>query len=137
MNALSLEQEVRMGWRRHSREFKQEAVARMKDSKNIHELARELDVERKLLYTWKYQFEGQPEKNHASYGKGAPETVEKRLRGEIQDLQQALGRKSQEVDFFVSALRRVSGEQLLNATSGAPTSTPKSGRGLRLKAKTS
>jgi transposase-like protein len=36
-------------WRRHSREFKQQAVERMKTSDNIHELARELKVERKLL----------------------------------------------------------------------------------------
>ena len=54
-------------WRRHSREFKQQAVERMKTSDNIHELARELKVERKLLYSWKYQFEGRPEKNHANY----------------------------------------------------------------------
>ena len=53
-------------WRRHSREFKQQAVERMKSCGNIHELARELQVERKLLYSWKYQFEGRPEKNHAN-----------------------------------------------------------------------
>jgi transposase-like protein len=53
-------------WRRHKREFKRQAVERMKTSGNIHELARELDIERKLLYTWKYQFEGRPEPRHAS-----------------------------------------------------------------------
>ncbi|MGA8028664.1 MAG: integrase core domain-containing protein [Bryobacteraceae bacterium] len=59
-------------WRRHSREFKQQAVKKMKTSDNIHELARELGIERKLLYTWKYQFEGRPEKNHASYSMSRP-----------------------------------------------------------------
>ena len=69
-------------WRRHSREFKQQAVERMKSSGNIHELARELGVERKLLYTWKYQFEGRSEKKHANYGGGQPaaSSVETRLR---------------------------------------------------------
>jgi transposase-like protein len=33
-------------WRRHSREFKKQAVEKMKTSDNIHELARELGVER-------------------------------------------------------------------------------------------
>jgi len=60
-------------WRRHSREFKQAAVERLKTAANVHELARELGVERKLLYTWKYQFEGRPEPKHANYlGYAAP-----------------------------------------------------------------
>ena len=45
-------------WRRHTVEFKRQAVERMKTCQNIQELARELKVGRKLLYTWKYQLEG-------------------------------------------------------------------------------
>jgi len=52
----------RTQWRRHSREFKQQVVEKMKTSDNIQQLAQELEVERKLLYTWKYHFEGRPEK---------------------------------------------------------------------------
>ena len=74
-------------WRRHSREFKLSVVERMKTSDNIHELARELKLERKLMYTWKYQFEGRPEKNHANYvGAKPPDTVEARLRRENKQL---------------------------------------------------
>ena len=47
-------------WRRHTVEFKRQVVERMKTCENIHALARELKLERKLLYTWKYQFEGVP-----------------------------------------------------------------------------
>jgi transposase-like protein len=39
-------------WRRHTAEFKRQVVERMKTCENIHGLARELKVERKLLYTW-------------------------------------------------------------------------------------
>ena len=114
-------------WRRHSREFKQQAVERMKRCENIHALAKELGVERKLLYTWKYQFEGRPEKNHASYGEAAENTVEIRLRKENQELKQALGTKAAELDFFVGALRRV--RQLsTTAEPGERPSMPKSGR---------
>lgn len=122
-------------WRRHSREFKQQAVERMKGCDNIHELARELGVERKLLYTWKYQLEGRPEKNHANYlGRVAPETVEMRLRRENQELKQALGTKAAEVDFFAAALRRVKEDRQQRESAGDPASTPKSGRSRRRKA---
>jgi transposase-like protein len=116
-------------WRRHSREFKREAVERMKTSANIHELARELQVERKLLYSWKYQFEGRPEKNHSNYaGRTADETVENRLRRENKELKEALGQKAAELDFFAAALRRVNQLQQPDESCGAPASTRKSTR---------
>jgi transposase-like protein len=130
MNALPIKREEEMGtWRRHSREFKQQAVARMRTSDNIHELARELKIERKLLYTWKYQLEGRPEKNHADYlGHPAPDTVERRLRRENQELKAALGEKAAEADFFAAALRRVKLDRQANGADGGSVSTPKSGR---------
>ena len=122
-------------WRRHSLEFKRQAVERMRDCENIHELARELDVERKLLYTWKWQFEGRPEKDHANYlGRAAAGTVEDRLRREIRDLKEALGQKAAEADFFVAALRRVKRDRLSRPSSGDPASTAKSERGRGRKA---
>jgi transposase-like protein len=48
-------------WRRHTVEFKRQVVERMKTCENIGALARELKLQRKLLYTWKYQLEGRPE----------------------------------------------------------------------------
>src|SRR5512138_1849229 len=116
-------------WRRHSLDFKRRAVERMKDCDNIQELARELGIERKLLYTWKWQFEGRPEKNHANYcGEPVAETTEVRLRREIAELKQALGEKAAEADFFVAALRRVNRDRQSSAGNGEPASTPKSGR---------
>jgi transposase-like protein len=116
-------------WRRHSLEFKKQAVERLKSCDNGHELARELQIQRKLLYTWKYQFEGRPEKNHANYlGKTAPETVETRLRREISELKEVLGTKAAEADFLAAALRRVNQLSQPDEANGEPGSTPKSGR---------
>src|SRR5579863_2385726 len=116
-------------WRRHSREFKLSVVERMKTSDNIHELARELKLERKLMYTWKYQFEGRPEKNNSSYlGTAPPDTVETRLRREIKELKESLGEKAAEIDFFAAALRRVKADRQSKSGNGEPASTPKSGR---------
>lgn len=119
-------------WQRHSWEFKQQAVERMKGCENIHELARELGIERKLLYTWKYQFEGHPEKNHANYsGMPLPQTAETRLRRENQELKAKLGEKAAEVDFFAAALRRVNRSRPASEGCGDVVSTPKSGRSRR------
>ena len=116
-------------WRRHSLEFKKQAIERMKGCENIHELARELNVERKLLYTWKYQFEGRPEKNHANYSsEPVPETVEVRQCRKIAELERSLGQKTAELDFFVAALRRVNQDRQSRESSGGPVSMPKSGR---------
>ena len=73
-------------WRRHTLEFKRQVVERMKTCQNVQELARELGVERKLLYTWKYQFEGRPEPRHANLGVSAEDRKEKQHREEIAKL---------------------------------------------------
>jgi hypothetical protein len=101
----------------------------MKTSDNIHELARELQLERKLMYTWKYQFEGRPERNHANYsGSAPPDTVETRLRRENRELKEALGEKAAELNFFAAALRRVKDDRLRKGANSEPVSTPKSRR---------
>jgi transposase-like protein len=116
-------------WRRHSREFKLSVVEQMKTSDNIHELARKLKLERKLMYTWKYQFEGRPEKNHANYlGATPPDTVETRLRRENKELKESLGEKAAELDFFAAALRRLKEDRLKRGVNSDAASTPKSGR---------
>jgi transposase-like protein len=114
-------------WRRHTREFKRQAVERMKRCDNILQLARDLDIESKLLYTWKYQFEGRPEPRHADYMDTPEETVEKKLRKEIEQLKQALGERQLEMDFFRGALRRIEEGRRQSTTTGDPASTPKSG----------
>lgn len=116
-------------WRRHSVEFKKQAVERMKTSDNIHELARELDVERKLLYTWKYQFEGRPEPRHANYAEDKQKRAETKLEQDNQRLKTALAEKTLEVDFFKGALRRIEEGRRNNTTSGGSASTPKFSNG--------
>ncbi len=111
-------------WRRHTVEFKRQAVERMKTAANIHDLARELGLERKLLYTWKYQFEGRPEPCPANLGTTAEERKEKKLQDEITKLKLALSEKALEIDFFRSALLKVNqGRQERTATGGTASTT--------------
>ena len=116
-------------WRRHSVEFKRQVVERMKTAENIGQLARELDLQRKMLYSWKYQFEGRPEPQHANLGLTAEDRKEKQLKDEIAKLKAALGEKGIEVDFFKSALLKVKGKRQQSIESGVPASTKPSVRG--------
>jgi transposase-like protein len=122
-------------WRRHTVEFKRQVVERMKTCENIHALARELKIQRKLLYTWKYQFEGRPEPRHANLGITAEDRKEKQLKDEITKLKAALGEKALEVDFFESALLRIKEAHQKSIKSGASASTTSSSRGRKSKAR--
>jgi transposase-like protein len=122
-------------WRRHSVEFKRQVVERMKTCGNIEALARELKLERKLLYTWKWQFEGRPEPRHANLATSSEERKDKQLRDEITKLKSALAQKTLEVDFFKHALLRVKEQRQKDDESGGSASTTSSSRGRKSKAR--
>ena len=123
----------RTKWRRHTLEFKRQVVERMKTASNILELARELDLQPKLLYTWKNQLEGRPEPRHANLSASAEERKDKQLRAEIDRLKIALAEKQLQADFFKSALRRIKAARRPNSGTGEPASTPKSAPGRKLR----
>ena len=122
-------------WRRHTLEFKRQAVERMKTCDNIEGLARELNLQRKLLYIWKNQLEGRPEPRHANLRMTTEERKEKQLRDEITKLKSALAEKALENDFFESALLRIKEVRQQNLNSGASASTTSSSRGRQSKAR--
>jgi transposase-like protein len=122
-------------WRRHTVEFKRQVIDRMKTCENIHQLARELKIQRKLLYTWKYQLEGRPEPRHANLAITAEDRKEKQLQDEIAKLKMALVEKTLENDFFRKALLKVKEERQQNTDSGATASTKSSVRGSQSKAR--
>jgi transposase-like protein len=122
-------------WRRHTVEFKRQAVERMKTCQNIHVLARELKIQRKLLYTWRYQIEGRPEPRHANLASTAEERKDKQLREEIAKLKSALADKTLENDFFKLALLKVKERRQPNDETGGSASTASSSRGRRSKAR--
>ncbi len=112
--------------RKLSREFKQQAVERMKTCACISDLARELDVERKQLYKWRVQLEGRGEAKYPGQSEDGRPSTEFQLRQQNQQLAEALARKVVEADFFRSALRKI--EAASSGKSGGPALTPKSGQ---------
>jgi transposase-like protein len=112
-------------WRRHPAGERQQALERMALGGNLSALARELGVHRNLLYYWR---------NHQNNGPGQasmgwdPETAKVReLECRIASLEGSLGRKTLELDFFVSALRRIAGRRPRSKATGERASTEKSG----------
>ena len=116
-------------WRRHSVEFKRQAVERMKTCDNIKDLALELKVHPRMLYCWRNQFEGRPEPGNANYAEDKQERAETKLERENLQLKAALADKALEVDFFKGALRRIKEGRQNITVSGASASTSKSKRG--------
>jgi transposase-like protein len=111
---------------RHPMEFRRMVVERMKRCNNITALAKELGLERKLMYTWRDQLE--PVKKEAGAGRPPAETREAKLEREVSRLKRVLADKALEIDFFKGALQKVEAQRQQRGLSGAKASTTKSGK---------
>jgi transposase-like protein len=121
-------------WTRYSLDFKRRVVRRMERCEDVAALARELKLHRSLLYRWRAQLHGRPEKHRADLSVNRQTRAEQKLQEENRLLKEALGEKALEVDFFAAALRRIEEQRQNSGSSGEIASTPKSGRGAERKA---
>jgi transposase-like protein len=112
---------------RHPIEFRRMVVERMKRCNNITALAKELGLERKLMYTWREQLD--PESVIARRpGPPPAESREVQLEKEVGRLKRALADKTLELDFFKGALQKVEARRRQSKNSGGKTSTTRSGK---------
>jgi transposase-like protein len=109
-------------WERQKPEFRKQAVERMEETKNLGLLAKELGVCVRTLYRWRDRQLGREKKKVRE-----PEPREKKLEGEIQQLKQALAKRSLEVDFFKGALQKVAARRQRGGNTGEKASTTRSG----------
>ena len=107
---------------RYSEEFRKMAVERFHKCANATELARELGIDRGLLYEWRKLEE------RAQEGAGARNSRERKLHSEIAELKRLLADKTLEVDFFKGALQKIEARRQGKDGSGARASTTKSGK---------
>lgn len=115
-----------MAVKTYSKEFKLEAVRRMKTCKTISGLSKELGVARRFLYKWRDQLRtegeealarrpGQPRSREqlAASAKRARAASKKKIQGPLQkhvaELERRLGAKQLEVDFFRRTFEHVRG----------------------------
>jgi transposase-like protein len=117
--------------RRYSEEYKREVVRRMRECKNIEGLGRELGLDVKMMYQWKWKQEGRPtRKPQALTTQAAEQGSLETLRRENAHLKRVLAEKALEVDFFKGALQQVEARRPGRGDSGETpsTSTWESGR---------
>ena len=116
---------------------KVQAVERMTLGANVTELARELGVDRSLLYYWKAKL-SEGTLRGSEGGEEVPLEAHERemrsLRAELAQAQSALGRAAAELDFFAAVLRRIEPSVPSRPASSASTSTSSSPSGRRRKA---
>ena len=114
-------------WRRHPLGVQQQAVRRMELGESPSALAQELGVHRNSLYYWRAKQMAAGEQDGAGQAADAGTSKVRELENRIVGLEGALGRKTLELDFFASALRRVAAPRQKSSATGGTASTQKSG----------
>ena len=108
-------------WKKRTPEFREQALKRMQEERDLGLLAKELSVSVRTVYRWKdIELLGRvkPAKE--------PKPPEKKLEEEIQRLKQSLANRTLEVDFFKGALQRVKARRQRNTATGGAASTTRS-----------
>ena len=118
----------------YSLDFKQEVVRRMAQADTIIGLAKELGIQRKLLYQWRDKFrargsvglerrKGRPPGSRSQpVSPPAPSAADLR----IAELERLLGRKQLEVDFLERAFEQVRGAASNRTSDGGKESIARS-----------
>jgi transposase-like protein len=106
----------------YTEEFRRQAVVRMKESNNLSALARELGVNKRLLYDWRARAADLSDQR-------APGNRKVRQQADkIKELQRLLAEKTLEADFFAGALQKVVARRQQRSATGEKASTTKSGK---------
>ncbi len=111
----------REGYGKYSEEFRRRAVEQLKQSENVKALAKELGVDRRLLYYWR-------ERADMDDRRPAANARESKLGAEVNQLKRVLADKTLELDFFKGALQKVEARRQQRDDSGGKASTTKSGK---------
>ena len=101
---------------KYPKPFREMAMERMRTCTNVSELAKELGVDRTVLYHWRNLVPGET----------PPMSPVRELRKEVRDLKRVLAEKTLEADFFKGALQKVEARRQSGSSSGETASTSKS-----------
>jgi transposase-like protein len=105
-------------------EFKRQVVERMKRCENVQALSTELDLDRRMMYRWREQFD----RNSKGEWQPPQKAWESTLRRDLTRLKRVLADKTLELDFFKGALQKVEARRQQREVTGAKASTTKSGK---------
>jgi transposase len=121
--------------RRHTKEFKLAALARMEGASDVAALAAELGIDRGLLYKWNVAYRSGGEEGLRLPGERGPRRPTSGVSNESQaspsvspsraELERKITQQALELDFFRAALQRFAGRRRPpSGGSGGTGSTP-------------
>lgn len=105
-------------------EFKRMVVKRMKECENVQALSAELDLDRRMMYRWREQFD----RNNKGEWRPPQKAWESTLRRELSETKRVLADKTLELDFFKGALQKIEARRQQRGVTGGKASTTKSGK---------
>ena len=108
--------------RQFTQEFKLAAVRRLERGVSMAEVARGLEVSPNVLHRWRKEFRQGP--GNAFPGNGKQRWAE----GRVADLERKVGQQVLEIDFLKGCLQRIEEKRMLQALTGSPRSSGKSGK---------
>ena len=108
--------------RQFTQEFKLAAVRRLEQGISMAEVARGLEVSPNVLHRWRKEFRQGP--GNAFPGNGKARWAE----GRVADLERKVGQQVLEIDFLKGCLQRIEEQRMLQALTGNPRSSGKSGK---------
>jgi transposase len=108
--------------RKFSKEFKQEAVARLNGGQNVAEVARALEVHPSELHRWRRELQDHGARAFSGAGKKRVE------ESRVAELERKVGQQAMEIDFLKRALQHVEEQRLLRALNNGARFTKRSRR---------
>ena len=108
--------------RKFAKEFKMAALRQLDAGVSIAVVARSCEINANLLHRWRKDFQEVPE--HAFPGLGKKRADENR----VAELERKIGQQALEIDFLKRCLQRIEEQRMLQALTGNPLSTSRSGK---------
>jgi hypothetical protein len=96
----------------------------MKQCENVQALSAELDLDRRMMYRWREQFD----RDNKGRWRPPQKAWESTLRRELSETKRVLADKTLELDFFKGALQKIEARRQQRGVTGARASTTKSGK---------
>ena len=108
--------------RQFTKEFKLAAVRRLEQGISMAEAARALEVNPNVLHRWRRDFQQSPEQAFPGLGKKRAD------ENRVAELERKIGQQALEIDFLKRCLQRIEEQRMLQALTGKPLSTSRSGK---------
>jgi transposase-like protein len=108
--------------RKFTKEFKIAALRQLDAGVSIAALARSCEINPNLLHRWRRDFQQSPEQAFPGLGKKRAD------ESRVAELERKIGQQALEIDFLKRCLQRIEEQRMLQALTGKPLSTSRSGK---------